>query len=233
MKRIAGKILIFIVISVFGFIVRSYAEESESGEFITSGDYRYVLLDDGNAEIVAYMGREESVIVPGSLDDYVVTSIGDKAFFACPSLSSITLPDNLTSIGDGAFSNCFNLNSISLPDSLTSIGDFAFSACSSLSSITLPDSLTSIGNYAFSYCFSLNSITLPDSLTSIGDRAFVNCSSLSSITLPDSLTNIVDNAFTGCDALTVTVTRDSYAEEYCVENSLKYMYTDSLDWLNQ
>ena len=27
------------------------------------------------------------------------------------------------------------------------------------------------------------------------------------------------------------VSQDSYAEEYCEENELNYVYTDSLDWL--
>lgn len=35
-----------------------------------------------------------------------VTSIGDRAFFNCSSLTSITIPNTITSIGDYAFSNC-------------------------------------------------------------------------------------------------------------------------------
>ena len=34
-------------------------------------------------------------------------------------------------------------------------------------------------------------------------------------------------------ALTLTVPRNSYAEQYCKDNSLKYTYPDALDWLNE
>ena len=33
--------------------------------------------------------------------------------------------------------------------------------------------------------------------------------------------------FTDCLSLTVTVTRNSYAEQYCVENGIKYTYEDA------
>ena len=100
------------------------------------------------------------------------TEIGDNAFAACTSLTSITLPDSLTTIGYAAFQQCTSLTSITLPDSVTTIGDWTFAACTSLTSITLSNSLTTIGDGVFRDCSSLTSITLPNSLTSIGRGAF-------------------------------------------------------------
>jgi hypothetical protein len=85
----------------------------------------------------------------------------------------------VTSIGNRAFYNCSSLTSITIPNSVTSIGDYAFAYCS-LTSVTIPNSVTSIGNNAFAYC-SLTSVTIPNSVTSIGDYAFRSCSSLTSI----------------------------------------------------
>ena len=226
-----------------------------------------------------------SITIPNS-----VTSIGDYAFSFCRSLASITIPDSVTSIGDGVFSSCESLASITIPDSvmhigsnpfhsckaLTSIivspehtalavmngvlyskadkrlvcypytateeefeipqgiriiGDSAFVFCDSLTSITIPDSVTTIEDFAFGSCDLLASITIPDSVTHIGDQAFRTCESLRSLTIPDSVTEIGKDAFSGCRALTITVSRGSYAAQYCKENELNYTYPDADDWL--
>ena len=130
-----------------------------------------------------------------------VTSIGDDAFYGCSSLTSITIPNSVTSIGDDAFDRCSSLTSITIPESVTSIGDRAFNRCSSLTSITIPNSVTSIGDYAFQSCSSLTSITIPNSVTSIGDYAFYDCSSLTSITIPNSVTSIGEYTFYNCSSL--------------------------------
>ena len=147
----------------------------------TSGDYKYVLLEDGTAEITDYLGTAAELVVPDTLSGYKVTSIGAYTFYSCSSLRSVTLPDSLNIIGDGAFNYCTSLTSITLPDSLNIIGDDAFFYCDSLTSITLPDSLTSIGNEAFVGCSSLTSITLPDSVTQIGANPFRSCGKLTTI----------------------------------------------------
>ena len=176
-----------------------------------------------------------SVTIPDS-----VTSIGYSAFDDCDSLTSVTIPDNVTSIGNSAFSKCKSLISITIPDSVTGIGSYAFYDCESMASITIPDSVIRIGDYAFSWCISLMSVTIPDSVTGIGDGAFSDCPSLTSVTIPDSVTGIGENAFAVYQdednipnpALTVTVSRDSYAAQYCKDNGIKYTYPDANDWLN-
>ena len=141
----------------------------------------------------------KSSVIP---DDGSVTSIGERAFCQCDSLTSITIPDSVTSIGDIAFSMCHSLTSITIPDSVTSIGHSAFYNCASLTSVTIGNGVTSIGDNAFDGCTSLTSVTIGNGVTDIGDNAFDGCTSLASITIPDSVTDIGDNAFDGCTSLT-------------------------------
>lgn len=53
---------------------------------------------------------------------YSVTSIGDRAFYECSSLTSITIPNSVTSIGNAAFYECSSLTSITIPENITHIG---------------------------------------------------------------------------------------------------------------
>ena len=108
--------------------------------------------------------------VPQSLKTVTITnatSIGDKAFYYCTSLTSIKLSNALTSIGSSAFCYCEGLTSIELPSSVTSIGERAFYNCTSLTSIELQNGVTSIGSSAFYNCTSLTNIEIPNSVTSI------------------------------------------------------------------
>ena len=130
-----------------------------------------------------------------------ITHIGNRAFYWCTNIISITIPNSVTSIGEEAFTSCA-ISSITIPNSLTTIGKYAFSNLTKLTSIIIPNSVTSIGYYAFGDCYSLTSITIPSSVTSIGAYAFYNCKSLKSVTLPNSVTSIGAHVFDACESLT-------------------------------
>jgi len=176
-------------------------QEAAAGEF---GLYTYEINTDGVSVTITYysVNATGALVIPDSVDGRSVTSIGERAFWNCTGLTSITIPDSVTSIGSSAFYQCTGLTSIIIPDSVTSIGNYAFQNCSSLISISIGNSVTSIGTYAFSGCTGLTSIIIPDSVTSIGNSAFQSCTGLTSITIPDSVTSIGDQAFAGCTGLT-------------------------------
>ena len=78
--------------------------------------------------------------------------------FAPYDLATYTIPDSVTSIEDRAFQACLSLTNITIPNSVTSIGVEAFYCCECLTSITIPDSVTSIEEYAFLGCDGLTSV---------------------------------------------------------------------------
>lgn len=73
--------------------------------------------------------------------------------------SQTIIPESITEIGEEAFNACDSLTSIIIPENVTSIGAEAFRHCESLKSITIPVSVKSIGGMAFDWCEKLNSIT--------------------------------------------------------------------------
>ena len=202
MKRLVGQI---IFLAVVGTMLCVFAEEAET---FTSGDYIYMLNEDGSAVIGKYSGNDNELTIPSELDGHPVRKI-DWTFYSCDSLTSVTIPNSVTTIGDLAFAYCYSLTSVTIPNSVTSIGDHAFYACTSLTSVTIPDSVTTIGNRAFNECTSLTSVTIPDSVTSIGSEMFSYCTSLTSVTIPDSVTSIGSEMFSYCTSLTSVTIPDS------------------------
>ena len=97
--------LLAVLLLMLGLCFAAAAEEAEPTVY-TSGDYKYILLPDGTAEITRYTGNAAELSMPDTLDGHSVTSIGEYAFSGCATLTSITLPEGLTSIGKGAFSLC-------------------------------------------------------------------------------------------------------------------------------
>lgn len=164
---------------------------------------QYTVTDE-NAKTVSvtkYTGTDPNVVIPGKIQGYTVTAIGENAFKSS-SLTNIAIPNGVTSIGNYAFHSS-SLKSIDISESVTSIGNYAFSYCRSLTNITIPSSIVSLGNSIFEES-SLQSVTFGDSiqLASIPDHAFASCKSLTQIVLPDSVKAIENQAFDTCSHLT-------------------------------
>lgn len=113
-----------------------------------------------------------------------VTMIGEYAFNACRTLTSITIPDSVTTIEGSAFTVCDNLTKFSgkfaTEDGRSLIMDNTIIAYANESgtTYTIPDGITTIGDYAFDNCHNLTSVTIPNSVTEIGYHAFYRCDSL-------------------------------------------------------
>ena len=154
----------------------------------------------GKNDYLSVLEIPESIVCYGK--DFQVTSIGDRAFESCTSLTSVTVPYTVTQIGDRAFSGCSKLTNITIPASVTSIGASAFSYCRKLTSIAIPNSVTYIGGGAFYYCEGLTTVIIPNSVTTLGASAFSNCSNLAIVTLGNSVIAIEGHTFYECRNLT-------------------------------
>ena len=129
-------------------------------------------------------------------------SIGLGAFYACSSLTEVTIPESVKSIGQQAFQECTALTEITIPRNVESIELQTFTSCSALEKVTIEKGVESIGDYAFYACSSLTEVTMPESVTSIGQQAFQECTALTEITIPGNVESIGKAAFQECIALT-------------------------------
>jgi hypothetical protein len=97
--------------------------------------WRYYPSCKGEVSIpseVTYMGKT-----------YLVTAIGENAFWECSNLTAISISNSVTKIGRNAFFKCIGLTTIKIPDSVTNIS-YAFNGCTSLTAINIPNSVTDI-----------------------------------------------------------------------------------------
>lgn len=175
--------------------------EGLTDEINTYEDYIYSVNDDNTVSIRGYAGVDNEIVIPDTIEEKRVVSIGYEAFRNNQGLTSVELPQGITRIEEAAFEGCSRLRDIKLPESLESIGVGAFAECNSLKEINLPSNITSIKRGAF-YCAGLTSITLPAGLTSIEGGTFVGCVGLCSIYVDAG--NKVYDSREGCNAVIET-----------------------------
>ena len=119
-----------------------------------------------------------------------ITNIGDYAFYSDDGFmfSEIAIPDSVKTIGERAFYNCKNLSSITWGSGLEKIKTCAFSSCG-FSAITIPESVNEIGESAFSANSSLNSIDIGKNTSAIEwGEAIKDCEALTSISVDQANT---------------------------------------------
>ena len=149
-----------------------------------------------------------------SVTNFSVTSIGERAFYACGALSSVAIGNGVTSIGNDAFFGCSNLTSVTIGNVVRSIGSKAFYECASLTSITIPKSVVSIGDEAFYACNGLSSVHISDIAAwckiEFGELAnplfnanhlYMNGEEIKELVIPDNVTSIGNQAFFYCKGL--------------------------------
>ena len=200
---------------------------STDPEAIVDGyKYAYRVNADGNtATITKFLGPDGSAKSTGSYDikipekiheksgDYTVTAIGDKAFYDCRGLTSVTIPQSVTSIGDRAFDECIHLKTLSFGENSfgenietnsKTIGNYAFFHCNDLESVTIPQSVTSIGREAFRFCNKMESLAINGAIESMGIGAFAGCISLKTLSLGENIKMIGNSAFDSCTNIDLT-----------------------------
>lgn len=203
-----------------GALTKRYMEYRENSTLafknnspLSAESFEYELCD-GGVKIKAYVGEDEIVVLPESIEGLAVTQISSGAFSGS-SIRAVYIPDSVKIIEIGAFSECNGLSTVRLPF----VGDggenaflgYLFGAkITGENAIKVPPSLDMViigGNgdeiapEAFMGCKTLSAVVLPDSLTSIGNFAFYECADLCFVSLGAGVESIGEYAFAYCSSL--------------------------------
>ena len=108
--------------------------------------------------ITKYVGSEEDVVIPSTINGVAVKGIGEDAFASNETVSSVVIPKGVTVIEAEAFLNCPNLRSVKIPNGVTSIGEVAFFKCVNLEEVVFGSGVEKIAESTFYGCSALNEI---------------------------------------------------------------------------
>lgn len=192
---------------------------------------------NGGYAIVGYEGTDTGVIVPEKHNGLSIVSIASGVFDGHTEITFIKLPGTITNIGNRAFYGCTSLKSISLGEEVKVVGQMAF-ANTAITEIHFTDKLEVIGFAAFEgtpiekmtlpfiggsrvssnthlgfifgaanasanskYITSLTSLTLTDGASEIPAYAFMGLSTLREVKIGRTVNKIGISAFMGCDGI--------------------------------
>jgi hypothetical protein len=215
-------ISLFLLCSCMLFLSLPVFAEGRDQQILFSGDYGYILLPDGSAEIIQHSGGHESEMIPPELDGHTVTTIGDYAFENGKGIKSISIPDTIISLGANPFAFCPDLVSIWIsPEHPTlTVKDgvlidktdhrlICFPAELFTNFYTVPSEVEIIGERAFFNSQHLVTITIPENVKRIAESAFSVCVYLEKVTLLGGVEEIGDYAFHLCERLQSVTLSDS------------------------
>lgn len=220
-KRILLMLIVLCIIMSFCIITVSVEAETE----FTEGYYTFTVTNE--EAIITQVNKNiyGDIIVPTELGGYIVTSIGNNAFYQCEYIDKIHIPDNIVNIGNAAFFSCNNLSSVVISQNVFYIGNDAFGYCDNLENIYVDKNnncYSSLNGNLYSDDYSVllryaggkneKIFSIPNNTINISEYAFEMCYNLKKIVIPVSVTSIGDLAFNGCNNLSVVYYQGSESD---------------------
>ena len=86
------------------------ARAQSTTEHVTNGLKYTIYIDKNCATLINNNYTLSKIIIPANITwegkKYPVTELGDKCFYDCTSLTSITIPSSVISLGNSCFKHC-------------------------------------------------------------------------------------------------------------------------------
>ena len=147
-------------------------QQFNEGRVVTQDGFRFRLRQDDIAEVIGYSGSGKELDIPETVQGHVVTRVAPFAFSRQRQITAVSIPDTVDSIGQEAFYICPSLQQLKLPARLKIIGKNAFNYCRALKSVIIPTGTIHIDRHAFYDCTALKTISIPDTVGFMGEKVF-------------------------------------------------------------
>ncbi len=147
-------------------------QQFNEGRVVTQDGFRFRLRQDDIAEVIGYSGSGKELDIPETVQGHVVTRVAPFAFSRQRQITAVSIPDTVDSIGQEAFYICPSLQQLKLPARLKIIGKNAFNYCRALKSVIVPTGTIHIDRHAFYDCTALKTISIPDTIGFMGEKVF-------------------------------------------------------------
>ena len=96
-------------------------------------DFRYTVTQFGTVTINAYLGSDETVVIPNEIEGYPVTAVAAGAF-QDSALLHVIFPVNMDQVAPDAFKNS-KIQTVTMFDNIVTISDSSFEGCVDLQTL--------------------------------------------------------------------------------------------------
>lgn len=197
-----------------------------SAKRITREGINYVITSDSTVGVLSCKQKDDVrktiIKIPDTIiylgREYSVTSLESFAFYNCPFIETLILPESLNVIKKKSIMMCSSLATVSIPSNVKQIETDAISRNHALSNITVDkrnsnydsrnDCNAIIRKSDNTLIVGCLSTVIPEDITYIGEQSFQECEGIRSITIPMGIESIGDYAFYGCLDLEIVILQD-------------------------
>ena len=208
------------------------AQETEN----TKDGYQYKIVGE-TIEIISYDKKEsKSIVVPGTIVERPVKTLGKDAFYQCKNAETILLPQTLTTFEGSPFYRCYSLKQIFIPRSVENIDANPFFRCRALEKIVVDeknDTFEDVDGVLFDEGKTVliaypegnkrEEYIIPSTVKKINIDSFGYRTNLKKLTIGSNVVEFPEeNMFIFPDDIVLCVEQGSAAEAYAKKHNLKY-----------
>ncbi len=237
MKKILYIFLCFsLILSICSCEHKTIIDDTETDKTLSTVLYEYG-VQDNSIIILSHNDLASSIIVvPETIEDHPVMTLGKDAFYNHKNTVSITLPQNLKTIEGSPFYRCYSLKNIVIPQNVESINCNPFFRCISLENIIVDKKnlyFSDLNGVLFnkektiliSYPEGKQGIDyiIPETVEKLAVDCFGYHTKIKNLTIKSNVKEMPDgNMFVFPNDITLIVEKNSVAEKYAQKHKLNY-----------